>query len=97
MNGDVITLPPIAAPRQLPHSGTLYTNLAHAYDEAVVQAVFAGKSIGQHAAWDFCGWVWFADGAWVETVMVCGDVVATYACADLSTLIDHVVGAHGSD
>jgi hypothetical protein len=81
----------------LPKVGTLYSNFDHEYEDVTVDAVFTGKGLGQHAAWEYCGWVWFADGFWLETVYRYHMVVATYACADMSTLIDHVMDEHGRE
>lgn len=49
----------------------VYCNLDHELDVEVMQQLAAapGELHAQHAAWDFCGYVWqLPDGRWVDQV-----------------------------
>jgi len=89
----VLTLPRTELDIRTTCLGTVYSN----YERNFKAIDWDQGGYAQHAAWDYCGWVWRTEGGWIETVMVYGEVVATYGCADLPTLIDHVIDEHGAD
>ena len=97
--GRVMTIPdaPAVEVPQLPEVGHIYTNLDHSFDDKVVGVVGTGRARAGHTAWDYFGWIWFADGVWVEVVRSYGVNVAAYASADLRSLIGHVIERHGRD
>lgn len=49
---------------------SVYSNFDHEIDNAVVYELQAGDIFAFHAAWDYCGCVWFVPAArkWVEQV-----------------------------
>lgn len=78
----------------------VYSNFDHALIDSVVDQLRADPETlwAQHAAWGFCGYVWFtSDGQWREQVWVYQSPIAEYSDADLSSLIAHVIDIHGSD
>ena len=78
--------------------GTIYSNFDHAFNDDVVRLVReTSGGVGQHAAWDFCGYIAFGDGVWIETVWCYHIPIARYAHPDLMTLISHVNAKHGDD
>ncbi len=52
------------------HDEAVYSNFDHALDDAVVSALEVDPGLcAQHAAWDFCGYVWRGDdGVWRDEV-----------------------------
>lgn len=74
---------------------TVYSNLFNEYNEDVIAQVTTGLAYAQHAAWDFCGYVWFSDGVWCESVWVHRKHVATYMAGELRELIWFVNDTHG--
>lgn len=73
------------------------TNFDHTIDEDVVAELLRGAFVGQHAALDFCGYVWHAEGVWFETVWRYNSPVASYSCADLDALRRYVNNEWGND
>ena len=51
----------------------IYSNFDHCLDPAIVKEVEKG-AYAQHAAYNFCGYVWKDDKGWHEAQMVYGSV-----------------------
>jgi hypothetical protein len=66
------------------------SNLDNKIDEGFAEALQArpGEVFGQHAAWDFNGMVWFADGQFHEEVWVYGSPRKTLSADTLRELMD---------
>jgi hypothetical protein len=62
--------PPEGWPRGFSSDTVVMTNYDHSVDEAVAERLRRGGECGQHTAFDFHAWVWFADGRWHEQVFV---------------------------
>jgi hypothetical protein len=77
----------------------LYSNFDHTfYDEGRVRILHEEPpAFHQHAALEYCGWVFRTGGVFVEIVMRYGDEIAAYESDDLDVLIQHVIDAHGAD
>lgn len=76
----------------------VYSNFDHALDDAMHEELLTGSKQGQHAAWDFCGWVRFdpLSKMWTEQVWVYGSLHSTRSNEDLSELIADVNSEYGS-
>ena len=49
--------------------GAVYSNFDHQLDHELAHRLAEGGCHAQHAAWDFCGYVWrLEDGRWIEQV-----------------------------
>jgi hypothetical protein len=78
--------------------GTVYSNMTHTFRDDVVAALQAQPyAVAQHAAWDYCGYITYVDGAWVEWVMRHHSVVAKYASDDLAELVQVVIEEWGDE
>lgn len=75
-------------------TAVIYSNVDHVLrDDIVAQLEAHPDWFAQHAAWDFCGWVWRdADGRWHEQVMVYG---AEAAVLDGATPLEVIAQANG--
>ncbi len=76
----------------------MYSNFDHQLDEDVRRQLEAAPEFAcaQHAAWDFCGYVWqLHDGRWVEQVWVHHAVQEEIYADGLGLLIATVNGAYG--
>jgi hypothetical protein len=71
--------------RELPEA--VYSNCDHALDATVADQLKAGDCYAQHAAWDFCAYVWFENGRYRSYVMRYGSHRATLENDDLADLI----------
>ena len=51
---------------------TVYSNFDHLLDEEIAKQLESnsGKVYAQHAAWDFCGYIWHDDGKWYDETLV---------------------------
>jgi len=55
---------------------SVYSNFDHALDATVVEQLRADQTLyAQHAAYNFCGYVWFDGEQWHEDVMRYHEVV----------------------
>lgn len=77
-------------------SGSM-SNFDHTIDEGVEEALRSGKHYCQHAAWNFCGYVWHDGTEFVEEVWVYGAPVAEHRNTDLRELMRAVNAEHGSE
>lgn len=70
--------------------GTVYSNYDHELDGEIASVLERdGELYGQHAAWDFCGWVWrLPDGRWVDQVWRYGAPVEDVIGETLQEVID---------
>lgn len=74
----------------------LYSNIDHLLNDDVLTAVAAGGVRGQHAAWDYCGWVWKDDEGWHETVMRYGQHLDTFHGDSAKSVIEQTLEAYGT-
>jgi hypothetical protein len=75
---------------------TVYSNFDSTFDHDVKAWLIGGPDrLGKHAAWDYCGQVWFDGELWHEQVHRWGCTRAEYVSPTLHALIDHVRDEHG--
>lgn len=87
----VIELPiPESGHADIPEGVTAYTNFDHTWYADGRHALEIGETYHQHAAWDFCGYIWKTEGSYAECVWQYNEPVACYGCADLDALVEHV-------
>lgn len=74
----------------------LYSNVDHTFDEAALQRIASTERVlFSHSAWDYYAKIWRSDDLYHEVVMVYGNPVAQYTCADVALLVQHVIDVHG--
>jgi hypothetical protein len=76
---------------------SVYSNFDHDLDTEVAEKLKeqAGEVYAQHAAWNFCGYIWFENETWHEEVWVHGSAVETRSEEKLEDLIDSVNQSYG--
>ncbi len=79
--------------RELPDS--VYSNFDHEIDNAVVEDLRKGDCRAQHAALNFCAWVYFKDGSWHSAIYQWGLVRAHAIDKDINALIRAVNEEYG--
>jgi glutathione peroxidase-family protein len=77
----------------------VYSNLDHELNQEIVTILKnnEGKLYAQHAAWNFCGYIWFKDGKWHEQVLRYHIVVNELSDTDIESLIDEANSLYGYD
>jgi hypothetical protein len=77
----------------------VYSNCDHQINIHIAEALQSNpnRTYAQHAALNFCGYVWFADGKWHEEVWVYGSEDRTFRHVTLRALIDEVNEVYGRD
>lgn len=73
------------------------SNFDHSIDDGLEDALRAGGVFGRHAAWNFNGKVWFADGLFHEEVWRYHAPVGTHSAATLPELMQIVNDEYGHD
>jgi len=83
--------------RPLAETHTVYSNFDHDLDNEVVEILKANPNelCAQHAAWNFCGFIWFDGEMWWEEVRVYGSRAGTHSSNDLPMLIEHINNEYG--
>lgn len=76
---------------------SVYNNFDHVMDRDVVEQLKAGDCRAQHAAWNFCAWVWFEDGRYKSYVMRHHYHVGTYDNENIDDLVRHVNERFGDE
>ncbi len=71
------------------------TNFDHTIDDGFKEVLLDGY-YGQHAAWNFCGYVWFAEG-FHEEVWRYNSPVEIITAASLPELMEAVNRKYGDD
>jgi hypothetical protein len=71
------------------------SNFDHTVDPGLAEALKAGNVYAQHAAWEFNGEVWFADGLFHEQVFRYHQPVGSYRADTLEELMTRVNDHHG--
>jgi hypothetical protein len=62
--------------RRLPSaSDAVYSNFDHMLESAIVEELNGGDKFAQHAAWNFCGYVYRDENGWHEEVWMNGSPV----------------------
>ena len=86
---------PTKPPTEIAHA--VYSNFDHELDAEVVKDLMSSpdECYAQHAAWNFCGYVWFDGKTWHEDVWVHGNLVQTLSNTDLPALIASVNNEYG--
>lgn len=76
---------------------SVYSNFDHILDEEVKEQLIKneGKLCAQHAAWNFCGYIWFSDGKFHEEVWEYKSPIDVLEDEDLESLIDEANGRYG--
>lgn len=88
--------PSVAPERET--ADAIYSNFDHVIDEQVRDELKGNSALcAQHAAWDFCGYVWFDGELWHEEVWRWKSPVDHRTNADLDALISGVNGDYGDD
>ena len=76
----------------------IYSNFDHEYDEEVRKDLDESDSIVfQHAAWNFCGYVWKADGKYHNEVWVYGSPVECFTADNLEDVINYANIKYGGN
>ena len=79
-------------------SDVIYSNFDHELNDGVKKELEKCSTIySQHAAWDFCGYVWLKNKLWREEVWIYGAPVETMSNESLEYLISNVNDKYGSD
>lgn len=73
------------------------TNFDHTIDVGLEAALRAGGVYGRHAAWNFNGQVWFADGMFHEEVWVYKEPQGTISAPTLEELMAAVNAKYGDE
>jgi len=78
---------------------SIYSNFDHELDNKVVKLVetHPNKLYAQHAAWNFCGYVWFNGQQWKEEVWQWNSPVEILVADTIKNLIDSVNAQYGYD
>ena len=82
----------------LDHVGEVYSNLYCALDEDVARQLEEGGKVGQHSAWNFCGYVWFdtETETWYELRMCYGAPVEVHTGDTIRDVIEDARDAGGA-
>jgi hypothetical protein len=77
----------------------IYANFDHKLNQNVADQlkVQPGKTYAQHAAWGFCGYVWYQDGQWYEEIWIHNTRKTTRSNEDLRELIEEVNDHYGNE
>ena len=78
----------------------VYSNFDHRTDDAVASELEArpGEVYAQHAAWNFCGYVWrLPDGTWVDQVWRYGAPVEDIKGGTLESVIGRAIEGYGAE
>lgn len=78
----------------------VYSNLDHELDQLVVDQLRDNPSLwGQHAAFNYCGWIRYDpdSNSWVEEVVQHGTIAKTFHDDDVAELISAVTNEFGSE
>ncbi len=80
-----------------PKGDVIYRNLDHTLDKTVLEQALNGKTIHQHSAWDFCGYIWFdsENNKWFEQVWRFGHPVGIFSNEKLDDVINEVNEKYG--
>jgi hypothetical protein len=73
-----------------------YSNLTHEMPEGADALLRQGKHWMPHYAWNYFGYIWFADGQFHERIMVYRRHVETMSADTLYDLISNVNDKYGS-
>lgn len=74
------------------------TNFDHTIDEGLAAYLMANPNhCAQHAAREFCGYVWFENGQFYDQVWRCHVPMAEYSADTLEELMKIVNDKHGWD
>lgn len=68
-------------------------------DDGTEEALRSGKTYAQHAAWDYCGYVWWdaEDKKFHEEIWRYGTHVATLSDDTLQGVVDQACAKYGSE
>lgn len=72
------------------------SNFDHVIDAGFAEKLRSG-CVGKHHAWNFCGYVWFAEGAFHEEVWRHGAPREVVTAATLEELMDAVNEKYGDE
>lgn len=86
-------------PDGLEELDTVYSNFDHRLEEDIAKQLEekSGKAFAQHAAYNFCGYIWHADGKWHDEVWVHGAPVHVYEGDTIKAVIEAAVDQHGGE
>lgn len=78
-------------------SQALWSNLDGILDLQVEERLKQGDCYSQHAAWNYCGWVWFDPDTetWYEEVWRCGSRIATITGDSATNVIAKALASYG--
>jgi len=76
---------------------TIWSNVEGILDEEIVKRLVLGDCYAQHAAWDYCGYVWFDPDSetWYEDIWVHGNRVETLAGDSPTNVIAKALASYG--
>ena len=82
-------------PAKLEESSPHMSNMDHRIDEGFEDNLRTKKFYGQHAAYDFCGYVWFDGKKFHEEVWVYNSHVNTISADSLQEIMEDVNEQYG--
>ena len=81
------------------YDNSAYSNIDHCLEAQVVDALKKdpNKIYAQHAAWNFCGYIWFDGKLWHDQVWVHGNPSHEFEHEDIMELISDVNYEYGHE
>lgn len=75
----------------------VYSNFDHVLNESVVAELKKNPNRlhAQHAAWGFCGEIWWDGEQWIEEVWVYGSPVTVYRSEEIMGVINAAINGRG--
>ena len=78
--------------------GTVYSNLDHILDEGIeAQLAESQNFCAQHAAWNFCGCIYYAESEWYNEVWVNGVIKGVFPGPTLMSVVTQANEVYGND
>lgn len=78
-------------------SDAVYSNYDHALDTEVLKELESGQLFAQHAAWDFCGYVYKDESGWHDEIWRHGSPIETIDGESAEEAIRKANEKYGSD
>lgn len=86
-------------PKDAEELGTVYSNFDHRLDDDLAKKLEekSGKAFARHAAWNFCGYVWHADGQWHNETWTYGHPAHVFVGESVQNVVEQACDQHGRD
>ena len=88
-----------AIPADAEELSAVYSNFDHRIEEEVVRQLMEkpGKSVAQHAGWNFSGHVWYDNGQWFNETWCYRSPRHLFIGATVNDVIEQALDQHGRD